>query len=244
MSFARRISKFARGMTSGPTRKALWHRVTPSYEHEALLAGLGRLQTIVDVGANVGQFALLSRIVQPQARVISFEPIPSAAARFRAVLGRDDMVTLHETALGETAGTAEIHITARADSSSLLKPKRQAEVFPGTHEVGTQTITVSRLDEALCPNAIVGPSLLKIDVQGFEGAVLEGCAALLPRFDWIYCELSFIELYSGQPLAHDLIAWLSARGFRLDGVGTDPSMWRNGRAVQADFLFSKKEAGQ
>ena len=244
MGLARKISKFVRGIATARTRRALLYRVAPSYEHEALLAGLGRLQTIVDVGGNDGQFALLSRLVQPQARVISFEPIPSACDTFTAVFSNDDMVTLHETALGEAAGTAEIHITARADSSSLLKPGRQSEIFPGTHAVGTQTISVARLDEVLTADAIKGPALLKIDVQGFEGSVLKGGSGLLSQFDWIYCELSFIELYTGQPLAHELIAWLAELGFRLEGVETDPLMLLDGRAVQADFLFAKNEAAQ
>lgn len=240
MSATRKISKLARSLLSARARLALKHGVAPSFEHEGLLRGLGSLKTIVDVGANVGQFALLSRIVQPDARVISFEPISSTASTFRDVIGNDDMVTLYETALGQTTGMACIHVTARADSSSLLKPQQIMEVFPGTHEVGVQTIKVSRLDEVLRLDAIERPALLKLDVQGFEGQVLKGGATLLPSFDWVYCEISFIELYEGQPLANELIAWLGEHGFLIEAVQTEPSMSRKGRAIVADFLFSNK----
>ena len=55
-------------------------------------------------------------------------------------------------------------------------------------------------------------------------------------FMYVYAECSFVELYTGQALAHDVIAWLRERGFSLSGVynmGYD----QNGRAVQGDFLF-------
>jgi len=239
MSILRKIYKAYRSLRHPLTRRGLRIGMAASYEHEALLAGLEPLRTIVDVGANVGQFALLSRLVQPQAHIHSFEPMSAEANTFRAVLGDDDHVTLHLTALGAKAGEAEINITARADSSSLLEIGAQSTVFPGTHKVGTEAIKVARLEDILEPKQIAKPALLKIDVQGFEGEVLKGCEALLRHFDWIYCEMSFIELYAGQPLACELIPWLAERGFLLATVETDPEMRRNGRAVQADFLFRR-----
>lgn len=243
MSLRRKVSKLLRALGHPLTRRALRRGVAASYEHAALLAGLGPLDTIVDVGANAGQFALLARLVQPGARVHSFEPQAAEATRFEAVLGHEAQVTLHRCALGAAAGTAEIHITARKDSSSLLEPEAQAEIFPGTHKVGTETVRVARLGEVLPAEAITGAALLKIDVQGFEGEVLEGSTDVLGRFAWIYCEMSFIPLYAGQPLAADLIPWLAGRGFRLASVETEALMVRQGRAVQADFLFRNAQAG-
>lgn len=118
----------------------------------------------------------------------------------------------------------------------------QAELFPGTHQIGTETIRIARLSDILSPDDITGSALLKIDVQGFEGEVLRGCEDMLDRFEWIYCEASFRELYAGQPLAHEIVAWLARRGFVMTGVETHPTMIFDGRAVQADFLFSRDGA--
>jgi hypothetical protein len=115
----------------------------------------------------------------------------------------------------------------------------QAKYFPGTREIGVETIRVARLSEELSSHEIKGPVLLKIDVQGFEGEVLKGCEDMLSHINWIYCEASFVELYQGQPLAHEIIIWLAERGFSLAGVEVGPGMAFEGRAVQADFLFSK-----
>jgi FkbM family methyltransferase len=236
MSALRKFQKAFRSLRDPLTRRALRHRVAASYEHAGLLASLGPLDVIVDVGANVGQFALLSRIVQPNAKIHSFEPMDAAARTYDAAL-EGEPVTLYRTALGATRGEAEIHVTARADSSSLLSPGLQADVFPGTHEVGHETVRISKLSDVLTSEDLKGTSLLKIDVQGYEGEVLRGCEDLLSCVTWIYSEMSFLELYSGQPLAHELIAWLAEHGFRIAGVETDAEMMHEGRTVQADFLF-------
>ncbi|HEB94406.1 MAG TPA: FkbM family methyltransferase, partial [Gammaproteobacteria bacterium] len=77
---------------------------------------------------------------------------------------------------------------------------------------------------------------LKIDVQGFEMEVLRGCEELLRRFQYVYVECSFVELYAGQAFADEIIAFLRERNFILDGV-YNPCYDKNGRAVQADFFF-------
>jgi hypothetical protein len=137
-------------------------------------------------------------------------------------------------------GDAEIHLSARYDSSSLLPiSEAQNTLFPGTEEVGTALVRVAPLTEFLTDDGMHKPALLKIDVQGFELQALGGCEPLLGRFDWIYVECSFVELYSGQALANDVIAWLQERGWALSGV-YNMSFDRSGRAIQADFLFSRR----
>ncbi len=244
MTLRNKLRKAVRALRQPLTRRALRRGIAATYEHETLLRGLGALQTVIDVGANVGQFTLLCRLTQPSATVHAFEPMSHAAGQFQAVFEFDPMVHLHRTALGSTPGTAEIHVAARADSSSLMPQAAQSTYFPATAEVGTETIQIARLSDIMTAEQITGPSLLKIDVQGYEGEVLKGCADLLDRFDWIYCEASFVELYKGQPLAHEIVVWLAARGFGIAGVEIGPGMVFEGRAVQADFLFSriKKDA--
>lgn len=77
-----------------------------------------------------------------------------------------------------------------------------------------------------------------MDVQGFELPALAGCEGMLDRFAWIYVECWFMELYAGQPLADEVIAWLRERGLRLAGV-YNMAYDGQGRAVQADFLFGR-----
>jgi FkbM family methyltransferase len=222
--------------TSSYRRALLEHRVAAAIEHEAVLMPLA-CQTIIDVGANRGQFALVARRCFPKARVISFEPLHGPASRFRAVFANEEGTVLNIAAIGPSRGEAIIHISRRDDSSSLLPiTPTQTRMFPGTGEQSTTMVQVGRLQDFVGSDEILAPALLKLDVQGFELQALEGCESLLGRFAYVYAECSFIELYQGQALAGEVIAWLAERGFRSQGTYNTVADKR-GKPVQADFLF-------
>jgi FkbM family methyltransferase len=174
--------------------------------------------------------------------VISFEPLEKPASTFRRVFKRDDLVVLHEAAIGPSDELGTMHLSRRDDSSSLLAiTPLQDTIFPGTEEVGTVRVRVAPLAVFLDEDDIREPALLKIDVQGYELEVLRGCEPLLARFDRVYCECSFVELYKGQGLAGAVIEWLAERGYTLTGV-YNAAYDGDGRAVQADFLFARCDA--
>jgi FkbM family methyltransferase len=213
------------------------HRVVAGMEHKAVLNR--HLSTVVDIGANRGQFALAVRAISG-AKVISFEPLPNVANIFQKVFIADPAVKLHVAAIGEKAEKKFIHLSARDDSSSLLEiGEAQSDFFPGTHEVGTLEVEVGRLDGFISKEEIVRPAMLKLDVQGFELQALEGCKTLIGNFDYIYCECSFIELYNTQKLVGEVIDYLHALGFTLAGI-YNPYYDYNGNCIQADFLFTRK----
>jgi len=216
----------------------LFHGVAAGIEHNSVLQNLD-CRSVVDIGANRGQFALVARHNFPNANIISFEPLPEPAAVFRRVFSCDSAVTLHNAAIGSETGWCSMHVSARDDSSSLLPiSSLQEKMFPGTSEVGTVDVRVAPLSALVDEDDIVGPAMLKLDVQGFELDALRGCESLLSRFEWVYCECSFVELYSGQKLAADVIDWLSSKGFRIKGM-YNPAYDHEGLAIQADFLFSR-----
>lgn len=238
MRILRQIIKAFRCCKLPLHRRALWSGVAASIEHEQLLKSLN-FNTIIDIGANRGQFSLLARGCFPFANIISFEPLPEPAKIFKNIFSADIQTKLFETAIGPETKETVMHLSARDDSSSLLAiSSLQEENFPGTNEIGTVNIKVAPLDNFLNQSDIIGPALLKLDVQGFELEALTGCESFLENFDMIYCECSFIELYSSQKLAKDIILWLSNRGFHLEGVyNTSYDIF--GRAIQADFLFRR-----
>ncbi len=195
---------------------------------------LGRFSfdTVLDVGANKGQFAVFARRQWPKAKIHCFEPLP----RPRATLER--LVTppgeVHACALGTVDGEATLHVASRDDSSSLLPLGEAQRSFYRTHEVDAVTVTTRRLDTLFSGDDVEG-ALLKIDVQGFEYEVLQGAATLLRRLLAVYVECSFVELYQGQHLAQDVIELVRGKGFRL--VGRFNEDLRSGEPVQADLLF-------
>lgn len=238
-TFLNRLDKLTQAVLSKRSLQTLLrHRVLMGAEHRNVLSK--NLNTVVDIGANRGQFALAARQWAPQAQVIAFEPLSIPAAIFRRVFAADNHVVLYQTAIGPESTMRHMHVSARDDSSSLLPiSSLQTAMFPGTEEVAVAEVRVAPLDEFVSAADLRPPAMLKLDVQGFEFEALRGCESLLDHFEWIYCECSFVELYSSQKLAWEIIDWLSARGFCLAGM-FNPAYDHRGQAVQADFLFSRR----
>jgi len=233
-----RLDKFAHVLRSRDMLHALvCRRVLAGAEHRWVL--VPELKTVVDIGANRGQFSLAARRWAPGARVYAFEPLHGPAQRFKSVFKNDRQVRLFQAAIGPQAGKAVIHVSAADDSSSLLPiTGLQERLFRGTGEVATEKVRVGRLADFISAEGIQAPALLKLDVQGYELEALRGCEDLLDWFVYLYVECSFVELYTGQALAHEVIAWLSDRGFYLRGI-YNLTYDREVRCVQGDFLFEK-----
>lgn len=228
-------------MLSGAWRRALVRQgVAAGVEHLNILRFMGEVRTVVDVGANKGQFALTARECFPDAQIFSFEPLPGAAQVFRKVFGDDQSVKLFDVAIGPQSGVTDIHVSERDDSSSLLQiTSLQNQLFPGTAEADTCTVKVARLADKLDASDIKPPSLLKLDVQGFELPALLACVDFICCFQWVYVECSFVELYKDQALADKVVSWLEQHGFRFCGI-YNAAYDVEGRAIQGDFLFERR----
>jgi FkbM family methyltransferase len=194
---------------------------------------------VIDVGANRGQFALFAARRFPDASLICFEPLPDARLRLERALGDRARLRLSEFAVSDTTGPAQFHVAMADDSSSLLPiGSRQRDAFPGTRERCVITVQVRRLDDVLTADELVGPTLMKVDVQGSELSVLEGAEQLLASVDALLVEASFVELYDGQALAGDVVEHLHGRRFTCRGVWSVAYGPRN-ECLQGDFLFAR-----
>jgi len=233
------LVKMLRVLWIRPYRSAfLRYRVAASTEHDAILGGL-QVDTVVDIGANRGQFALCARHLFPGAKIFSFEPLRIPADTYRRVFKRDPGVVLKQAAVSGDTGEATMHVS-RWDVSSSLLPigKAQRDNFLFTAEARLEKVSTIRLTDAIDPTSIEGTALLKLDVQGFELAALHACGALLDRFRYVYLEASFVELYVGQALAGELCRFLFSKGFELSCVA-NLSFGRSKTPIQADFLFAR-----
>jgi FkbM family methyltransferase len=205
----------------------------PGVEHMEALACVD-VGSLIDVGANKGQFSLVVRSRFPDAEIHAFEPLETEFRIFRSVVA--GAVKHYTVALGAEPATAKFYVASRADSSSLFKPSKDHERVAGVTVSSSKTVPVVRLSDVIDVRTLAAPVLMKLDVQGGELDVLKGAAEMLPFVDAIYTEASFVSLYERQPLAGEIIGFLAEHGFALRGVFNHSVMPEVG-PLQADFLF-------
>lgn len=195
-----------------------------------------RPRTVIDVGANIGQFSAAALARWPSANLIVFEPLPEAAAKLRALLP-SDRVVVHEKAAGSTDGKVLFHRHRYSLSSSVLKSSPEAcSRYPWAEEVDEAPVSLRRLDSTVGdPSGLPRPALLKLDVQGFELEALEGAEGVLPYLDAIVVEHSFERFYEGQPSFEAVHGWLRDRGWALTRVLD--TRREAGICVEADALY-------
>ncbi|GEM_PF-6371042 len=151
----------------------LIHRVAAATEHSSAIR-VCEPNTLLDAGANKGQFSLAFRALRPGARIVAFEPLPGAADTFERMFSGDELTRVQRVALAGTKGSAEFHVADRADSSSLLKLGKDQERAFGVRCASIMKVPVKRLDASVDIQALPHPIFLKVDVLLEVGEILDG----------------------------------------------------------------------
>lgn len=198
-------------------------------------------QTVIDVGANVGQFAIAAAKLFPGVQIHSFEPNPPCATRLRHNVRSLPEIKVYEQALGERSGTVDFHVNTHSHSSSILPlAGSHLDAFPEARESGVIRVPLSTLDEVFSGIKLAGPVLLKLDVQGYELPALQGGKAFLQQVDYVLLEASFKPMYQNEPLFMTLVEEMRAMGFDfLRPVGFLRSP-QTGEFLQMDALFQRR----
>jgi FkbM family methyltransferase len=198
------------------------------------------INLVLDVGANVGQFAKSLRISGYKGRIVSFEPLSKAHARLRNLAKRDPLwVVPPAVALGDRHGSTVIHVAGDSVSSSVLEMlDAHRHAAPDSAYIGSEKVPLARLDTAanefLQPQDVV---FLKLDVQGFESQVLAGAADLLPRVKGLMLELSLVPCYRGQAILRTMLEFLDQLGFEVWNLIPGTADGETGRLLQVDGVF-------
>ena len=175
-----------------------------------VLLAKNRPVTLFDVGANVGQTvaALLETFAQP--RIYAFEPSPATFKALAATHGDNDCICLENIALGEQDGVLPFHVTKACNlNDSILEPRWQAhaQIVP---------VQVKSLDRYCQDREIEAIDYLKIDVQGYDLAVLRGARRLLRdhRVRAFSVEITFASMYKNQPSYLDIFSFTDEVGYK------------------------------
>lgn len=196
------------------------------------------VRTILDIGANVGQFGMELRDAGWTGKIVSFEPLSQAHAELsRRASG--NWTVAPRCAIGSENAAITINVSANSASSSLLNvTDRSTTVAPGSAFSATETVLLRRLEDLV--DDTWGKVALKIDTQGYEAEVLAGAGRVLDVTEVINVEISLSELYEGGPSGSQLFSILEGLGFRCVALTegfSDP--YRN-EMLQVDGTFVRR----
>ncbi|NII53149.1 FkbM family methyltransferase [Luteibacter sp. SG786] len=207
-----------------------------------LLASLDA-DLLLDVGANVGQYAREMRRLGYHGPIVSFEPMRSALSELEPAATADGNWKVVPAGVSDRSGTTQLHIAKNSISSSVLDMERlHSAVAPASEYIASEEIVLTTLDQAMTAIATDARRIwLKIDVQGLEDRVLAGATETLHRVACIQLELSLAPLYKGQTTYLPMLLRLAELGFDLAGVEAGFLDAGSGRLLQMDGLLVRRE---
>ena len=176
--FAAREFKFVKFPGSEPLTKGLTSRTWEAPLPIILMGMIARTKGIfVDVGGNSGIYTILAGVTRADVNIHTFEPFPEAADILRrnvALNGIQERVTLHDVALSDRAGHAELYLPdpghGRLETSASLEAEFKKQHAECRH-IETRTLDSYSFDQPV--------SIVKIDVEGHEYAVIKGAQRML-----------------------------------------------------------------
>lgn len=196
------------------------------------------IKTVLDIGANEGQYARRLRKLLPNARIYSFEPLPVPFQELTKLKARDPNFEAVNLGLSDETREVDFEINDFSPSSSMLAiTKKQVEAFPETARTRKTRVSLTTLDKWACERELETPLLLKMDVQGLEDRVIRGGLKTISRAEVIISEVSFSRLYEGQPLFDDIYRQLHSLNFRCAGMVEPLYHPQTGEILQADAIF-------
>lgn len=198
------------------------------------------INTILDIGANTGQAAVVLCEAFPQATIYSFEPLPDCYEKLKLLELNYSRFKAFNVALGETSGTIAFERNGYTPSSSILSmTERHKQLFPYTSDAKKEEVKIEPLDEYVSQLSVANNLMIKLDVQGYERQVIKGGVNIFKKAKLIIVETSFDILYEGQSLFPDTYNELTKIGFKYAGSFEQLYSPSNKKILQQDALFIK-----
>lgn len=192
----------------------------PSFEHKHILEIVPFPKTIIDVGFNKGQFSSLILFLKKSSFVYAFDPnkgeTTALGSRLKNIFPK--RFKFYNYALGDIEETKIFNLAKSSDNNSFLKPTKTNSNLYSKVKLTGKNISVNIKPLSAFNLKMIGiNNLLKIDVQGYELNVLKGISKeLYEQIQWIYIEVSEMELYSGQSSYREINSYLNNLGYELE----------------------------
>ena len=203
-----------------------------------------QIKSILDVGANKGQFTLMLLKNNFEGNIMSFEPLKEEhESLIKVSLKKENWKVARRCALGNKNRVQKFHISGNRESSSLLKIlQKHKDLRPESKTIKTEKINVEKLDNFKKDISKLEKNLLlKIDTQGSEIDVLKGASKVIKDIKCFFIEVSLVHLYKNQKLWLDIIKYMKKLNFSVWSVDQLLRNNNTGQTYQVDIFFYKNK---
>lgn len=199
-----------------------------------------RINTVLDVGANRGQFATYLRNVGYRDQIISFEPVTRTYEELLKNSAGDPLWEARQLGLSDVSEQKSINITKATEFSSVVAQLSAATALTDSAQViDTEMIRLVRLDD-LFETFADRRVFLKIDTQGLEREVIKGAANSLQTILGVQLELPIVHLYEDAWTIDEAIREMRGHGFELAQTSIVNVMTHDrASAVEFDCIFRR-----
>lgn len=199
------------------------------------------IRTIIDVGANTGQFAQMISRFFPNAALHCFEPLPGPFAQLEKwAKSQHGRVVVYNLAIGDCDIETEMYLHKNHTPSSSFLPttRLNEQYYPFTKEQNRIMVMQKKLDTALekAQASFASEVLIKLDVQGYENRVITGGNKVFSEASACIVEVCLDRLYEDQARFPELLMMLSNFGYRYVG-NLNQAYAADGHVVYLDAIF-------
>ncbi|MGI8682214.1 MAG: FkbM family methyltransferase [Mycobacteriales bacterium] len=191
-------------------------------EHLRDLLKKYRVNCVLDVGANTGQYVEMLRRIGFAGHVVSFEPVPREFALLAAKAAADRHWTVHQLALGSEDGSLEMYVVPGTCSSALPASEYGVRRFQSLGRPDMEKVPVRRLDallDSVLPAERSGRRLfLKLDTQGYDVEAFRGLGDRQCDVVAMQSELALLPIYAGMPRLPEALEVYEQAGFEVTGL--------------------------
>ena len=198
------------------------------------------IDTVIDIGANVGEFTFIFHELFPSSQIHAFEPIPECFNKLNnKVSGLENVIT-YKIGLGSQTRVMNLNKSSHDPASSFrVMSEFHKENYPHSAQSEQINVKVQRLDDILDFTNAEKNIFIKMDVQGFEDEVIKGGLVTFSKAKVIIVECSYRKLYNKEPMFHGIYELLTSLGFEFMGCLKQSENKKDETYLQGDCIFVK-----
>ena len=218
----------------GISRQLYFHKKRERYSTDYMKEIVQEQDTIIDIGANSGYYALLESRLANKGKVYAIEPVPRNVWLLNQNIELNNYrnISVHRFAIGDRNGRGEMYLYEKGNLCSF-KENIQNKF------TGKMAVPIVKLDSFINKYVSGDPTLIRMDVEGYEYQIIKGMTDILESNKPL---ILFIELHPfmmSEYEMYNLIETLKQNNFKVKAIFLEPSTSDYGSINAINKIFKK-----